>query len=295
MKEIIKQLERERDSIELKMIRLNGVISDLKKIDNEIPKEPQKNSKSIPKILKTKKLQKVTKSNKKKVSIEPIKQTRNRQITPEIKEFIKSVAGEKGNKEISKEAKDKFGIDISPDAIKDYKKRNGIVGIGTGHGRIKKQKESKKDEELTEEELTELEDTDYIKEKKKKEEVEIKDVSQEIQNYVSRSKITVAEKLRDNIIEKFEKDISMTKIRKMMEQRTGLRTPLKKIKEIGQIHYDIDGNYACNQSVNARIEKLTKDKKKVTCMNCKKEVKDLYPDDGDSDEDSDYKLFKEEF
>ena len=39
-----------------------------------------------------------------------------------------------------------------------------------------------------------------------------------------------------------------------------------------KIHYDFNGGYLCNQVCNAHSFKKTKDKKKVTCINCLRRI-----------------------
>ena len=48
------------------------------------------------------------------------------------------------------------------------------------------------------------------------------------------------------------------------------------------IHYNIGGKYACNWAVHPTLSKLTLDKKIVTCLNCKKILKEDFKDDNNS-------------
>ena len=45
-----------------------------------------------------------------------------------------------------------------------------------------------------------------------------------------------------------------------------------KQNNLNMIHWDNDGRYMCNKVCNSYDIKLTKDFKKVTCLNCKSKI-----------------------
>jgi hypothetical protein len=138
----------------------------------------------------------------------------NKKMTPEIDAFIREIASEMGNKELVEKIEEKFGVKFSKDTIKIYKVKNKIQGCGIGKANKKQKVES--EEELIDADFTD-EELDEIKHGKKKEKTPFE--FPEIENYVLKSKKTDPYSLRDDIIEKFEKDIPLAQVRNLISKR----------------------------------------------------------------------------
>jgi hypothetical protein len=143
----------------------------------------------------------------KKQKVEVTKNTIKKKITPEIEKYIKENAGKMGDPDFSEKIEEEFGVKIHKDTIKDYRKKNGLPGIGKG-------RKKKEDEDL---EFPSEEDYDKVSGKKKKE--EIKPEFPEIEKFVIKSKTTDPYTMRDKIIEKFEKDLPIAKRKIMIGKR----------------------------------------------------------------------------
>ena len=196
IKGMIRKLEAEKNSLELKVIKLNNIINNLKEISKENTKEP--NKKNVGRTYPRKLISKGKKRGRKK-----------------------------------KEDKGDENIDKSYEKLTDEDYENL-----TKSGKMKKEQQEKEAKAISE-------------------------VPKNVQEFILKNKSKDFISLRDMIIEKFELNVSTQKIRKI----TGEKVTSEKY--IGQIHYNDSGNYACNPSVRAREEKLTTDRNKVTCLNCK--------------------------
>lgn len=192
----------------------------------------------------------------------------------EIKGMIRKLEAEKHSLEMKVIKINKIINDLkemSNGNIKEQKKQKTIDKRVYPRKLIKKKKESKEDEKIDSsyEDLTEEDYKNLTtkgkkdKEKQEREKKLISEVPKDVQEFILKHKSENYISLRDMIIEKYGMNISTQKIRKITGEKVSSE------KYIGQIHYNDNGNYACNPSVRAREEKLTTDRNKVTCLNCK--------------------------
>jgi len=141
-----------------------------------------KNNKTIEKNLMTKKWEKVTCGRcKRKKTGKPKK------YTDEVLEFLKENIDNFSNKEICKELKMRFDIEVKVGNLSNFLSKKGI----------KREYQS--------------------------------EIDQEIIDFIMESKIEDVYYLRDNIIEKFEKNIPGEKLRELMNQRKNI--PGESVKE----------------------------------------------------------------
>jgi hypothetical protein len=253
-------------------------------------------------------------------------------IKGDIAKYLIENAGEFGNKLLSENIEEKFGIRISADSIKNYKRKNGIKGI-----------RSKKLIVKTEKNIFTKEVIEFMR-KCAKEGITSKDacakcelefghsfslnsfrsvaglnkmgfrkfplndislINPKVVELIKKNKDKDLLEIRDEIIEKLEINLTIKEINKVLDnfyperekevkrgrkEGSHYKSPeeLEKTKQkyLGNIHLDINGKYACNPSITANKDKLTKDKSKVTCSNCKREMEDLYKNE-DEEEDND--------
>lgn len=293
IKEIIKELKIAKSYFESQHSRVGRAIDILEKVGEEGEEEPQI---KIPKGLKQKRKNgnvDLRSFNKGNPNIRQIQSYTHRgprsKITEKIGEFIKKKEG-KSDSEIAEDISEKFDIKISPYSIKGYRIRHGIKGTGRGYKRKKKNPEENIDHSY--EELTE-EDFKNLKTKKKKKEINFDGIKTEIKNFILKSKEKRTWVLRDKIIDRFKVEIPTDRLSELISARGDIaeRPKKKNLENFGQMHFDVGGKYSCNPSITAKSEKLTKDKNKVTCSNCKREMKQLYPkkkEDPEEDEEIDF-------
>lgn len=133
MEKIIKQIEIEIEKIEKEKIKNELKIEKLRRIIHELKElNSVKESKKIAeKVCPSQKKEPQSSfradfKEKKPVGLGMLK------INPEIGDYIKENSGKIGNIQLSKNIKEIFNVNITDSGVKNYKKRNGIKGIGRG-------------------------------------------------------------------------------------------------------------------------------------------------------------------
>lgn len=272
MKQIIKQLEEERNKLDLKIIKINQAIQTLKEVEGS--KEViYSNDPRLKRKRRTKTEMHAVRNR------DQTKKKGSKKYPDEMKEFIKSRMETTSNQDLIDLINEEFDLEITMTQVKNYMKYNKLrrVNIIRTSRRKKEEIEEEKKKigkpkKYTDEAVQFLrENVNNFSNKELCEELESRfniktnvpnlyvilsnkgikrdyqsDTDPKIVEYILKSKINDVYYLRDQIIEKFEKDIPTRKLKDLMSQRKSCKESVKEeVKRIEDQRVpfddDIDG------------------------------------------------------
>lgn len=264
IKEMLRELKREKDELEHRRAKIMVAMEKLESIEILQDSSLNKNVKKETFLV-----------NKKKKTLGE----KSKKWSPDVFSFIKKNLN-LSNRELTAEVNKKFGMETTERSLGVQISHHGISRKNLEVKKTKVKKKSREDEDIDEsyEELTE-EDYEKISGKPKKKEFTLDfldgvipspELRKKVKDYLLKSNEKRSWVLRDKIIDKFKIEISTDKLSKFIASKKAKITNIKTDREVGIMHYNLHGSYACNPPMNARKEKLTEDINKVTCARCRR-------------------------